>query len=190
MRILFTLLIATFCFALERSDLLELIEKKDTQALQKIIKEAKVYEDINKIPSGLQEGDTIITQDEYGSKSFFIQEKDGNINEFFEPFFVNLLNKDSGSTFSHIFTSSTGEAFDSSGKTSNSASDNPFKAYVSETDAVRIGLLNVSPRGDYMEKALNDYLLNHNIDPASVINIQLFPSTKEGEMTLYFFYRP
>lgn len=188
MRLLFALLIATFCFAIEREELLELIKKKDTQALQKIIDKTKVYENISKIPSGLKEGDTIITQDEYGSKTFFIQEKDGNINEFNEAFFVKLLNKDSGSTFSHIFTSSTKEAFDSLGKNSNT--ENPFKAYISETEALRVSHVMVSSQTDVMEKALNDHLLNNNINPASIITIQLFPSTKAGEMTLYLFYRP
>lgn len=189
MRILLTLFIATFCFAIDPVMLSKMSDQQDSKGLQKIIDATKVYEEISQIPDGMVEGDALIVEDEYGAKTFFIQDKDGNINEFSHFFFAKLLNKDSGSTFSNIFTSSTGEKFETTTSSSKSDSENPFKAYVSETDAVRIEQIKVSPRADYMEQALNDHLLNNDIEPASIINMQLIPD-KEGDLTLYFFYRP
>ena len=187
----FFLLITIFMsmvFAIDRQTLQEKSDQEKTAFLQNFIDSVAVYDDLAKTPTGMKEGESFIIEDEYGAKTLYLVGKEqGSMEEFNHPFFLKLLNKDSGSTFSHLFTSPAGEEYDPNKK--SDPKDNPFKAYVSETDAVRIAQVQVSPRADYMEKALNDFLLNNNIEPKSIITMQLIPTPK-GEFTMYLFYRP
>jgi len=68
------------------------------------------------------------------------------------------------------------------------STNDTFKPYVSNTDSVRIRVLKVPNEVEDMEKAINDYLLNHNIYPQSIVNIQMNDG-KNGK-SLWIFYRP
>ena len=187
-RLLLALLIPVFLFGLDLTTLNQKSKEKDEKFLSSVIESSKVYENETKVPNNLKTGDTFIIEDEYGAKTLYILAKNGEMNAVSDPYFVALLNKDSASTFSNLFVSSTGQEFSTTGS-KPSAKDNPFKEYVSETDAVRIESLRVSTRTDYMEKALNDFLLDNSISPASIINIHPIMDG-QAELKLLIFYRP
>ena len=169
-------------FALDLQTLKIRSDNKDSKFLSQIISETIVYEDISKIPNDLKKGSSIITEDDYGAKNFYVLNEKGDMLEFQDPFFNEILNAQSGSSFSNMFGQGMVREYDTT------STNNTFKPYVSNTDSVRIGFLEVPNRADHMEKALNDYLLNHSIYPQSIINIQIKNENKTN--FLWIFYRP
>ncbi len=169
-------------FAIDLQTLKIKSDNKDSKFLSQIISETTVYEDISKIPNDLKEGASVITEDDYGAKNFYVLNGKGDMLEFQNPFFNEILNAQSGSSFSNMFGQGMVREYDTT------STNDTFKPYVSNTDSVRIGFLKVPNRVDNMEKALNDYLLNHNIYPQSIINIQMKSENKVK--TLWIFYRP
>ncbi len=173
-------------FAIDLQTLQTKSDSKDTKFITKLIKNAEVYEDISKIPDEMSLGYTLITEDDYGVKNFYILGDKNQLDEFSHPFFNEILNGQSGSTFNNLFvpSGSMGKSYD---YTSDSSNDS-FKPYVSDTASVRIGVLKVPNEFEEMEKALNDYLLNNTIYPQSIINIEM--KIEKKIKTLWIFYRP
>lgn len=182
----FLILVLTFSvvFALDLQILQEKSDSLDKKFLSGIISKTKVYDDISKIPNTLKEGDTVITEDDYGVKNFYILNSKKEMEEFVSPFFNDILNSDSVSTFSNMFVPSgmIGKEY------SSTADSKSFTEYVGNVATIRIEVVKVPSRVDHMEQALNDYLLNKDIDPSSVVNIQLV--TEENNKNLWIFYRP
>ncbi len=169
-------------FAIDLQTLKIKSDSKDGKFLSQIISQTIVYEDISKIPNDIGDGDGVITEDDYGAKNFYVLNEKGDMLEFVHPFFNEILNAESGSSFSNMFGQGMVKEYDTV------STNNTFKPYVSNTDSVRIGFLEVPNRADHMEKALNDYLLNHSIYPQSIINIQIKNENKTN--FLWIFYRP
>lgn len=167
--------------ALDLQVLQEKSESKDSKFLSEIISKTKIYENISKIPNDLKPGNSFIVEDDYGTKFFYVLNNINEMEEFSHPFFGKLLNLNSGSTYNNMFATTMGKEYDPSAKDS-------FREYVSETETVRVRVVDIPARPDHAEKALNDYLLDNNINPSSVINIQMISENEKKK--LWIFYRP
>ncbi len=174
---------ASFLFAIDIQTLKDRAENKDKEFFLQLISNTEVYEDMQKIPANLKEGECYITEDYYGAREFYIIDKNDDSKEFNHPFFLRILSEQSGgSSFSNMFSVGGVTEY------SIESTDETFKPYVSNTKSVRVAILKVSSKVNKIESLLNDYLLNNSIIPASIINIQLI--NEEKNKNLWIFYRP
>ena len=170
-------------FSLDIQLLKDKANNKDKEFFYELLSKTNVYEEMQKIPVDLKEGDYYITENYYGSREFYVIDEKGDSKEFKDPFFLKILSEESGgSSFSNMFSATKVKEY------STASTNETFKPYINNSKSVRVAVLEVPSRLVSIESLLNDYLLNHSILPSSIINIQII--IEEKNKSLWIFYRP